>query len=431
MMRIFSILGLMLLAGNLCAQELTLSPYSRYGIGDIFSSTTTRNASMGGAGIATDNPFSINRLNPATYADLVLTTMDVSAFGQVSLMRTSSARAYPIAAGIYDAAFAFPAIKGPAFVFGFAPYSAVGYRIRTQQTVYLDGDTLLERVAYRGQGGLNQAYIGVAGKMLNNRLRLGGNVRFLFGETEYSWLNTIYTNDTLRATQYQPITVAENVFISGWNFQGGFIYQDTLSKKKNALFRIGATAEYSAALNADRVTLFTNNLVQDTLKAFEEGTVNIPAKFGAGISFYRPGFWSVSADITYRNWAGFTYFSDDVSLGKEIRISAGAEITPNPDADNYGKRINYRFGGYLKQGYITYGDQLVNDYGVTLGVGFPGARKGTNRFSFYRLYSRLNLAAEVGRRGSLNAGQPLEEYYASLRLGFSINDRWFVKRVVD
>ncbi|MCB0841545.1 MAG: hypothetical protein KDD99_32970, partial [Bacteroidetes bacterium] len=56
------------------AQELTSSPFSSHALGDLFSGTTTRNAAMGGISIATDNYFSVNRANPASYADIFYTT---------------------------------------------------------------------------------------------------------------------------------------------------------------------------------------------------------------------------------------------------------------------------------------------------------------------------------------------------------------------
>ena len=93
---------------QLFAQELTLSPYSRYAIGDIISSASTRNAAMGGIGVATDNYFSINRLNPASYADMYFTTMDVSVFGQFSGLSSNTSTANQFTAGFQNLAFGFP-----------------------------------------------------------------------------------------------------------------------------------------------------------------------------------------------------------------------------------------------------------------------------------------------------------------------------------
>ena len=76
-------------------QTLTLSPYSRYGIGDVFSYSSTRNAAMGGIGIGSSALYTTNRLNPASYVDFLnhnpqgrfdlrRTTLDLSGFSTFS-----------------------------------------------------------------------------------------------------------------------------------------------------------------------------------------------------------------------------------------------------------------------------------------------------------------------------------------------------------
>jgi hypothetical protein len=423
--------ALLLLHGTLAAQELTFSPYSRYALGDVFSSTTTRNASMGGIGIATDNSFSINRLNPASYADILFTTMDVSAFGQVSGLRSSSQTVFPITGGIHDAAFAFPSNKGPVLVMGFSPFTSVGYQITTFRNITIDDSTFRERIQYAGNGGLNQAFVGAAGKLLDKRLSIGANARFLFGNTRYTWASRVMINDSIGASGYNIIGVVREVYLSGWGFQGGITYQDTLRRNKLILWKLGAIGEYNLPLQGDLFSEYTNTLASDTLQSSQEGTVGIPVKFGLGLGIYRPNYWSVGLDFTYRNWSGLTYFGEALNLSREMRVAVGTEWTPDPESDRYRRRINYRAGFYYKQSYISLDGKALSDYGLTLGLGLPGSKKGVNRFSVGRLTSRVNLSAELGRRGALQAGQELEEWYAFLRLGFTINDRWFIRRVVD
>jgi hypothetical protein len=42
----------------------------------------------------------------------------------------------------------------------------------------------------------------------------------------------------------------------------------------------------------------------------------------------------------------------------------------------------------------------------------------------------LNIAAELGRYGTIE-GLTVRENYAKLKIGFTINDSWFKKRVID
>ena len=422
----------LLLVCSLPAQELTLNPYSRYGIGDIFSSTTTRNAAMGGIGVASDNYFSINRVNPASFGDLIFTTFDVSGFGHFSRLKSPESTENQFTAGFQDIAFGFPSNKNLVLVMGFSPFSAVGYQITDLQPIQLGDSSFIQETQYKGFGGLNQAYLGMALRLMNNRLKIGVNARYLFGNTQYDWLIFVRNQDSSIVESIQFITAREDVYIKGFSGQAGIIYQDTINKDNNVLFRVGATADYSLNLKGDRFTEFDNGQIVDTTsRGFEVGDVIIPPEIGLGVMVNRPGYWSVGADVVLRNWEKFQYFSDNSQIGQEMRISAGAEITPNPTSLKYLQRINYRFGAYWKQTYIRFGDGAIQDYGITMGVGIPAGVKGNSRLNQGRATSRVSLSAELGRRGSLGANQPLETLYARIRLGFSLNDRWFIRRVVD
>ncbi|HRB19761.1 MAG TPA: hypothetical protein PKZ14_06740, partial [Chitinophagales bacterium] len=52
------------------------SPYSRYGLGNLFDNNNAQSAQMGGLGAAFQSGESVNYLNPASYASLQLTTFD-------------------------------------------------------------------------------------------------------------------------------------------------------------------------------------------------------------------------------------------------------------------------------------------------------------------------------------------------------------------
>jgi hypothetical protein len=418
---------------SLYAQELTLSPYSRYGIGDIFSNTTTRNAGMGGIGMATDNYFSLNRINPAGYADLVFTTFDISGFSQLSNLRSNNSTEGQVTAGFQDIGFGFPSNKNLALVIGFAPYSAVGYNAsQFNQITLQDTVTYLEETRYNAQGGLNQLYFGAAFRLWRNKLRLGVNFKYLFGNTRFDWTNQVLTlADTIGVPTFQPLSIRKDVYIKGLSGQVGIIYQDTINADKRILYRIGASAEYSLNLTGDRFTIFGNGSFSDTtLSGVEYSEIIIPPNVGGGFMVNRPGYWSVGADFSYQDWGQFQYFTDQSVLGRQVRAGFGVEVS-DPESFNYLRRINYRFGAYWRQSYIQINDQSIRDIGVTVGFGLPAGLKGNSRLNQGRASSRVNLSAELGRRGSLNNDLPLEEFYARFRLGITLNDRWFIRRVVD
>ena len=61
-------------------------------------------------------------------------------------------------------------------------------------------------------------------------------------------------------------------------------------------------------------------------------------------------------------------------------------------------------------------NQAINEFGINFGFGLP-----------FQGFSNINLGFEVGKRGTKNAGLIQEDFF-SIRLGLSLNDRWFVKK---
>ena len=318
------------------AQQLTLSPYSRYGVGDINPGTTPRNMAMGNLGVATMNYASINRLNPASYADLFFTTMDFSGFGQSVRMKSRESVENQFTSGFQSIMFGFPTNKNLVLSFGFAPYSAVGYKISSVYEVEI-ADTLQSGVAnYLADGGLNQAYIGFATWMLKKKLKLGLNGFYSFGNTTYQWQSAVANQSV---TTYTDVQVERKTFLGGAGFQAGIIYADTLSGQNSTdlggldakplvLWRLGANMEYNSRLFGDRITTFTNRLVTDTIGTLEEGRVAVPTRYGVGFAVTSPGMWEFSAEFHYQDWNKFEYFSEDIGLGDGYRIAAGGEWIP-------------------------------------------------------------------------------------------------------
>lgn len=204
--------------------QVTLSPYSRYGIGDIYDGSGTRVFSMGGMGIANYDNSSVNRLNPASYADIRLTTLDFSTFGSFQSQKTDTSAYSTGNGGFQNLSFAFSNKKNWGFVFGLAPYSAAGYHIVTSQQVQVD--TVLENstLTYRADGGLNQFYLGYGIRVVRG-LNIGANVSYAFGNTSFTW------NNNFQNSAYQTVNIEKRVILKGIIPQLGVQYGDTLKFK--------------------------------------------------------------------------------------------------------------------------------------------------------------------------------------------------------
>ena len=137
----------------------------------------------------------------------------------------------------------------------------------------------------------------------------------------------------------------------------------------------------------------------------------------------------VGAEYTMSNWSTFSIGGVNQGLQDSKTYNIGAQITPNINAlNNYWATIDYRIGFIYDQSYIIVNDPATNtntnikSYAVTFGLGLP-LRPSNDHNGFYK----INFAAEVGRRGTLDNGL-VKENYVNLHLGFTLNDAgWFRK----
>ncbi len=223
--RLVLTIAVLLLIGGDLASQITLSPYSRFGLGDLYNTTSTRNFSMGNVGIATFDGSTINRLNPAAYADLDITTVDMSGFGLYSRQKSQNNEVARNTGGFHNINLGFSNKSGFGIVFGLAPYSSSGYQIVTTTPVQLDTSTAIQTTTYTSSGGLNQFYIGTGVRFLKN-FRAGANMNIAFGNTNFTW-QTAYDQ-----AGYSPVNTDKRVSIRGIMPQFGLQYGDTLTVRK-------------------------------------------------------------------------------------------------------------------------------------------------------------------------------------------------------
>lgn len=138
--------------------------------------------------------------------------------------------------------------------------------------------------------------------------------------------------------------------------------------------------------------------------------------------------WLVAGDIALQNWSTFSAFDQNPGLRNSMRVSLGGQYVPNAMAvgdGNYVKRINYRMGLRYAQTALELKTTQLVEYGVSVGFGFPVGRN-----YLFQNFSMVNIGAEFGQRGTTTNGL-IKENFMKVTLGFTINDRWFVKPKYD
>ena len=162
------ILALVLCCGHsVWSQNLTLSPYSRFGLGILENPGTSHHLALGGVTPAYADVYSINPGNPATNAYLKETVLQFAGRYTMMKLNTSSASADLSSSQINDISIGFKREGKPwAITLGVQPFSYSGYSLESPDTA----STPDVRYAYEGQGGFNKAQFGFA-----RYFRIGGD----------------------------------------------------------------------------------------------------------------------------------------------------------------------------------------------------------------------------------------------------------------
>ena len=394
-------------------QEGTASPYSFYGIGEVRFKGAVENRSMGGLSIVSDS-IHINLQNPASYSDLKLTTFSLGGSAIYNNLKTDTKVAKTTRATLDYMAVGLP-IGKLGMSFGLIPYSSVGYKIKTLFPTGTQNNRLLD-----GSGGVNKVYLGFGYKIIPN-LSIGADVHYNFGNIETGSLEFI--TDVPIATKQSNTSD-----LSGVNFNLGAMYQAKINKKLNVYSSVSFTPESSlkskntievATVNYD--SFFNTSVVGETNTVKENIDLKFPSKltFGTGIGENKK--WLLGAEVTMQNTANlFNSYNNtsNVSFEKYAKYVIGGFFIPNYQSfTSYAKRIVYRAGLKYEQTGLVIDTESINDMGLTLGLGLP--LKGT--------FSNINIGFEFGKKGTTRANL-IQENYANLNVGLSLNDKWFEKR---
>lgn len=416
--KLFSTLTIAGFAITASAQDVTSTPYSQFGLGQLQKNNSVIQLGMGSIanGIRFEN--AINTQNPASYSALQWTTFEVGVFGSFLELKSNNGTAFRNNAALSYLKVGFPISKKWGASFGLIPLSGMGYESKINTTLL---DTPVTQV-YQGSGGLNQFYIGNAYKITEN-ISLGINASYIFGTLDRSkanefpdslgFLNIRQTNSTYIGSlffnygiQYTKQLAGDRTLIIGLNGNPG----SSLSAIRNT-----TSIRYYYQNNTERI-IDTTQYTQD-----ENGKVFFPMINSLGFSLGKQNKWLVGADVTLGQWTQFKIFEVNQNLQNTTDISIGGTYIPdNMAVGNYFKNIEYRMGFNYNKSYVNILDENITQMNITLGMGLPLPKAA----------SRINFAVEFGKRGTLNKGL-IEENYIGVHAGFNFCDKWFIQRKYD
>ncbi|RYF69443.1 MAG: hypothetical protein EOO39_17530 [Cytophagaceae bacterium] len=410
---------------TLQAQGLGNSPYSALGLGEILPATNVANIGMGGVGVSYASPFYLNSQNPALLARRTrFTIFEIGLLGQQKtisqLVVNEPLTQRDFGANLSYLALAFPLSSRWNTSISLRPYSYVDYKSRTYGKI--PGTIYETQFDYSGRGALNRASIS-NGVRLGKNIYLGADASFIFGNISAQSDAQVLINSSsdIITSRINRVNYSDIV----WNL--GAAWRPSLGK--DYVLNVGATFAPKSSLTGTETDVYqqissSGTVISgsDTLRVNSDGHVPLPQHIQFGITLEKGNKLAVGVEAGMQSWSQFRTITDQSgNLRDAFHSSIGLEYTPKPTSTRYRDLITYRAGfQYNKLPYQVEGVQL-NDVNGSLGFSIPVGAYFVNH---------INVAVVGGQRGVLTGAQIREKYF-KVAVGFSLNDWWFRKTVID
>lgn len=466
----------------------TSSPYSRFALGRPENTGFAAVTAVGGSYTAFRNDttltstFFINQGNPASYAFTKYTIYEFGARYGYSTFNSADAEVKKQNGGFNYIALAFPIRKRMGAAFGLLPFSSVGYEVTTQSE-YVDSIGSVKN-NYRGNGGINQVFGGIAYRPFESRLRnvqrsakykmldsagathvirrkkffanalsslsLGANASYLYGTVNYATrkyfpgaIAASFNTCDYTETQLHDVYLQAGAQLSfDVNTVKNKSHNDSAGKSAPAYRDLKRkwrfTVAYSVSLPRDVSASATHVAYNFLLASFGrevpydtfsynpgfKGRVSLPLMQSVGIGIKHGESMNFFLDAGHQQWSRFSFLGNNQGLRDQFRFSGGMQWQPNRNAVGTGayfKRAFYRAGARYNTGYLFLKGNQINEYAVSGGLGLPVGR---------RVFTIVNLSAEYGVGGTTN-NQLVRETFLRFVVGLTFNDRWFIKPKYD
>jgi hypothetical protein len=301
------------------------------------------------------------------------------------------------------------------FGFGLLPKTAVGYRLSVSD----ENDAVSSNSNYEGSGGINQVFFSFGFSPVKN-LGLGASLHYNFGS-----ITRLHTRQDEGVDLLSQLSNESELRGMEWNLSSYYKFNlsDRLQMQFHYAYQPKAELE---SFNTRSISTFTSlgeqrdtQEVNLALEGLDETRSELPAKQTIGGGIGEPKKWYIGGQWTETDGSidNVFYAVGSVRYEPASQLSIGGYFIPEYDSfSSYWKRIVYRAGFVSSKTGMILNDKAIANTGITFGVGLPVAG-----------FSNVNMGFEFGKLGA--EGESLiEENYVNIRIGFSLNDRWFIKR---
>lgn len=412
----------------------TLSPYSQYGLGVLADQSQGFNRGMGGLSMGVRGGTIVNMLNPASYSavDSLSMIFDMGVSGQITNFKEGGMKINRKTADFDYVAALFRVMPKMGVCVGVSPFSNVGYNFSTTNKVgnSAENSTTTSKMAYSGNGGFSQAYVGVGYELVKG-LSLGANFSFFWGK--YDKVLAIASSDSYVKT----ITKSYSTTVNSYKIDLGA--QGQMALNKDNMLTLGATVGIGHKLGADAQMSILNTDPQtstsDTTTVKISNAFQLPMSFGVGAALLHKNKLTVGVDYRFEQWGklDFPYANEKTNsyemsgavLRDRHKVTIGADWIPEPNMSarpSFFKRIHYKVGAsYATPYYNIKGEDGPREFTLSAGFAIPIINSWNNR-------SLLNISAQWVNSSTKNY---IKENTFRINIGLTFNERWFAKWKVD
>ena len=212
------------------------------------------------------------------------------------------------------------------------------------------------------------------------------------------------------------------------------LFPARLRKRSDLKVTLGATAYFPTALNAEYSALgytyktFTSTIdfpYDTTLNIQKTGTVMMPLITSFGLGIRKGSRLTILADAGIQNWSFYRFFGENPNLKNSYRFSLGFQLSGSGEvkraSDLSRKKTMIRGGVFYNSGNLELKNTRIEEMGLSFGIGMPIGRW---------IWHHANLSLEAGRCGTTQNGL-IQTSFIRLFLGATLNQKWFMKRVID
>lgn len=389
----------LLCAGGVAGQNMTTSPYSMFGIGELTDGQYGQNAAMGGVSTGMREPMLINSVNPAglTGLDSLRLIADASVFAKQEWYKSRGTSANATSGNLSSFSLGGRIMPHWYMAAGVYPYSTVGYYFQSKEPVEGTNGSYYYS-SFEGSGGLSTASLSNA-ILIGRHLSLGATLSYVFGN-----LSQIETQESM--------TVTQNMYTSTFNARFGMQYTRQIAKDLG--LTVGLTFGYKQKLSLENTTTVVTSSTS-TERDKKNVSQYIPPFIGIGASVKHKSF-TYAADYTFRQYSLLKSDDSRVSFNDIHEVKAGISYLPATYvSDKYWRRVSYKAGLSLSNSYLSVSGKTGISWRVSAGLGFPVSN---GRIQTALFYDNMQLSGNTLRSSALglSVSYTLSELFYKVKL---------------